>query len=113
MGLLGPNRFPLFLYRNKAYLGWQYLHQLDPRDSKGTMPVLEQRGYKDSHAHYRGDSIILAGFPVLGCHHTKGGFLLSVAHLASPSHWVGEGPSMNLVILRAVCKNVIKTISQI
>lgn len=62
---------PIFVYRNKVYL--QSLNQLDPRDSKGTVPVLDQRVCKDSHAqngftHCRGVSINLAGFHVLSCH---------------------------------------------
>jgi hypothetical protein len=72
-GLLGHNRSPFFVYRSKVYLGWQCLNQLGPRNSKGTVPVLGQRGCKDSHAqngliHYTGDPIFLVGFPALGCH---------------------------------------------
>lgn len=114
-GGLGPNRSPFFVYRNKAYLGQQCLNQLGPRDPKGTVPVLGQRGYKDSHMqngliHHRGTPLTYWGSLSQVAIYTKGSILLSVAcdWLVSPSCWKGEGPSMSWVILRAICKNVIK-----
>ena len=49
---------PLFVYRSKAYMRWQWLNQPNLRDSKKTVLVLDQTGCKDSHAR-----IIL---PVMG-----------------------------------------------
>ena len=47
-GFLAPTEPPLLVYRNKAYVRWQCLNQPDPKDSKGTVPVLGKRVYKNS-----------------------------------------------------------------
>ena len=121
-GALGPTRSPIFVYINKAYLRYHCLNQHGPRYLKVTVPIFSQIGSKHGHAQngltchgVGGHHLSRVPFLRFLFIHSKGCFLLSVAchWLSSPSHWKGEGPTISWIILRVVCKNVIKIVFQI